>query len=101
MLSVLLLASGPLSGVSEDCASTFEKYGSLSTSDRKRVASIASPALTLKASGLAFRTTLLLGVTTLVPALVSLGKSTSLEAIEATRLLHGFYVDESFACYET
>ena len=27
------------------------------------------------------------------------GQSTSLEAIETTRLLHGFYVDESSACY--
>ena len=45
----------PLSGVSEDCASTFEKYGSLSTGDRKRVASIASPALTLKPHDLHFR----------------------------------------------
>ena len=43
-----LLASWPLSGVSKDCASTLEKYGSLSTGNRKRVASIVSPALTLK-----------------------------------------------------
>ena len=31
-----------------NCAYTLEKYGSLSTGDRKRVASIASQALTLK-----------------------------------------------------
>ena len=37
-VSVLLLASWPLSGVSEDCASTLVEYGSLSTGDRKRVA---------------------------------------------------------------
>ena len=46
-LSVLPLASWPLSGVSEDCASTLEsvcgKYGSLSMG----AASRASPALTL------------------------------------------------------
>ena len=45
-----------LRSVSEDCASTLEKHGSLSTGDRKRVASIASPALTLKPRNLQFDT---------------------------------------------
>ena len=40
-----------------------------------------------------------LGVAFLMPAPVTLGRSTSLEAIETTRLLYGFYVDESSACY--
>ena len=57
------------------------------------------PSIDTPASGLALRTTPLLGVTFLLPALVTLGKSTSLETLEATRLLHGFYVDESSACY--
>ena len=89
-----LLASWPLSGVSKDCASTVEKYGSLSTGDRKRV---SFTSIDTQASGLALRATLLLGVAALMSALVTLGQSTSLEAIEATRLLHGFYVDESSA----
>ena len=38
----LPLASWPLSGVSEDYTSTLEKHGSLSTGNRKRVASIVS-----------------------------------------------------------
>ena len=42
------------SSVSEDCASTLEKHESLSTGDHKRVASIASPALTLKPRNLHF-----------------------------------------------
>ena len=60
----------PLPTVSEDCASTLVEYGSLSTGDRKRVALIASPALTLML-GPAFRVTLLLRVTTLMLALVT------------------------------
>ena len=71
----------------EDCASTLEKYGSFSTGDRKRVASIASPTLTLKLQGF-FSGDTFVGVTSLLLALVKLGKSTSLEAIETTRLLH-------------
>ena len=73
-LSLLLLGLAFLWCV-DDCASTHEKYGSFSTGDRKRVASIASPAITLKPRP----ATLLLGVTTLMPALVILGKSTSLK----------------------
>ena len=46
-LSALPLASSPLSTVSEGYTSTLEQHGSLSTGDRKRVASMASPALTL------------------------------------------------------
>ena len=38
----LPLVSWPLSGVSEDCASTLEKHESLKTGNRKRVALIAS-----------------------------------------------------------
>ena len=60
----------PLSGVSEDCASTLEKYGSLSTGDRQSCFS----SIDAKASGLALRTTLQLGVTILMPALVALGR---------------------------
>ena len=54
--------------------------------------------MTLK-SELVFRTTLLLDLTTLMLVLITLGKRTSLEAIEATQLLHGFCVDESSACF--
>ena len=43
-------------GVSKICVSTLEKYESLSTGDRKRVASIASPALTLKTRNSQFDT---------------------------------------------
>ena len=46
-LSASPLASSPLSIVSEGRTSTPKKHGSLSTGDRKRVASIASSALTL------------------------------------------------------
>ena len=61
----------------EDCASTLEEHGSLSTGDRKRVASIASPAIDTQASRLAIQATLLLGVTALLFALITLGKNTS------------------------
>ena len=71
----------------KNCASILEKCRSLSTADRKRVASIASPALTFKPRNFT-RSTLLLCVATLVAALVTLDKN-SLEAIETTRLLHG------------
>ena len=72
----------------EDRASTLEKYGSFSTGDRKRVASIASPTLTLKLQGF------ISGDTSSWcdhPDACSgnFGQGTSLEALEATRLLHG------------
>ena len=70
----------------------------LSTGDRKRIASIASPALNSN-----------LGTCTLddtsawcdLPDACSgnFGQQYPLEAIETTRLLHGIYVDESSACY--
>ena len=49
-----------------DCASTLEKYGSRCQS--------CFPALTLRSSGPALRTTPQLGVTILMPALVALGR---------------------------
>ena len=95
----LLLASSPLSRVSEDCASTLEKHGSLGTRRSQASCLDSFPSIDTQASELALWTTPQLGVYILLVALATLGKSTSLEAIEATRLLHGFYVDESSACY--
>ena len=73
----------------KDCVSTLEKHEYLSTGDRKRVASLASSILH----------SCLACVATLKPFSGTLGKSISLEAIEDTRLLHGFYIDESSARY--
>ena len=84
----------PLSGVSK-IVHLLLSYGSLSTGDRKRVASIASPALTL--TRVSSDTSAC--VAALLVTLITLSKSTSLEAIDATRLFHWFYVDESSACY--
>ena len=42
--------------LASDCAPNLQKHGSLGTGDRKRVASIASPALTLKPQNLQFDT---------------------------------------------
>ena len=71
----------------EDCASTIEKYESLSTGDRKRVASIASQHLTLKPRNLLFDAS----VWCRHPGACSghFGQNISLEAIEVTRLYMG------------
>ena len=88
----LPLASSLLSTVSEGCTSTLEKQGSLSTGDRKRVASIASLALTLKP----WNSTLLLVVATFLPVLVTLGKVPH-RSYRGNSHVHGFSVDESSA----
>ena len=81
----------------KDCASTLEKYESLSTGDRTRVASIASPALTFKPRNLQFDTSAWCGHPDACSG--NFGQKYFMEATEVTRLLHGFYVDESSARY--
>ena len=87
----------PLPAVSEDCASTLEKHGSLSTGNRKRVASIASPSLTLKHRNLQFNTSAWCRHPDACSG--NFGQKYLTEAIEITRLLRGSYVDESSAYF--